>query len=144
LNLCLGPANGKVKLSRSHAIGGDSRSSLVANQTAYWQVESITLETLFQQQQIHDCNFIKMDIEGGEVFVLPAIASFLHKVKPTLYLSLHPLFFPEPEKNKKILLEILLEFPIILDKLGNPLTKKQLETWNYDCVIAMFEKLELS
>ena len=33
--------------------------------------------------------FIKMDIEGGEMIVIPAMSEFLKLNKPVLYLSLH-------------------------------------------------------
>jgi FkbM family methyltransferase len=138
LNVCFGAIDGKVKFGRHHSIGGDSRSSLIWDKAPFWWVDSVTIETLFRDNQIWDCNFIKMDIEGGEIIALPAMAHFLHTTKPTLFLSLHPLFFPDPEKNKKMMLEILLQFPFIFDKFGNPLKRAQLETWNYDCIIATY------
>ena len=37
-------------------------------------------------------NFIKIDIEGGEYIILPAMKNFLKINKPTLLISIHPGF----------------------------------------------------
>ena len=89
---CLAPQDGTVAFgSRSEA--GDSMSSLLFGQEATsWNVEGITFERFVQQHEITDCNFIKMDIEGGEYVVLPTMRRYLQKHEPTLYLSLHPCF----------------------------------------------------
>lgn len=49
----------------------------------------MTLEDYFAANSIQDCNFIKMDIEGGELVVLPQAVSFLQKLKVPLYLAVH-------------------------------------------------------
>jgi FkbM family methyltransferase len=67
---------------------GDSMSSLLwAEQT--WTVPCFSLGDYFEQNKIDDCNFIKMDIEGGEAFALAAANNFFREFHPTLYLSLH-------------------------------------------------------
>lgn len=98
---CVAPACGPVRIgNRTSPAGGDSMSSLLfASSGVSWQAQGVTLETFLAQHAIHDCNFIKMDIEGGEFDVLPAIGGYLADHRPTLYLSLHPNFLPEPQSR---------------------------------------------
>jgi FkbM family methyltransferase len=78
---------------------GDSMSSLIWDKSSQdsWEIPCITIEDVIIKNNISDCNFIKMDIEGGEAIVLPASINFFKSVKPTLYLSLHTPWFD----NKK-------------------------------------------
>lgn len=48
-----------------------------------------------------DC--IKMDVEGGEFELLPEMADYLRSERPSLHLSFHPSFLPEPDRAKRIL-----------------------------------------
>ncbi|MBS1491600.1 MAG: FkbM family methyltransferase [Bacteroidetes bacterium] len=71
---------------------GDSGSSILKrvksmNQTVL--VESVIFEEFFNTNKIHPIHFIKMDIEGGEFFVLPQMLPFLKEHSPSLLLSLH-------------------------------------------------------
>lgn len=72
-------------------------------------VQNITIETFINDYNIDICEIglIKMDIEGGEVIVIPAIKNFLLKYKPPLYISFHYVFLKDEEIFK--LYEILFE-----------------------------------
>lgn len=71
--------------------GGDSVSSLLfGNRRTHWMVKALTFDDFLQQHRITDCNFIKMDIEGGEYALLPAMRDWLSTHRPTVHLSLHP------------------------------------------------------
>jgi FkbM family methyltransferase len=96
---CLAPISGPVRIgNRTSPYGGDSMSSLLFAASALgWEAHGITLESFLAKNAIHDCSFIKMDIEGGEFDVLPVIAGPLAAHHPTLYLSLHPKFLADPE-----------------------------------------------
>jgi len=52
-------------------------------------VETIKIETLMSICDMDNVGFIKMDIEGGEMVVIPAMTEFLKLNKPVLYISLH-------------------------------------------------------
>ncbi len=136
VNQCISSNCGKVNLGRASFTGGDSRSSLLFNEGPQWHVEATTLQKLINHYQIMDCNFIKMDIEGGEVIVLPAIAEFLHRVKPTLFLSIHSMLFPNPEEDKKKILDVLSPYAYIFDAQGRMIPQKLLENLEIDCLIA--------
>lgn len=96
-NGCIGDTCGKVQFGTRTSFG-DSSSSLLFTETGTVDVESLTLEAFIERNNIKDCNFIKIDIEGGEVIVLPKIKKYLQENMPTLLLSLHPFFFRN-EKN---------------------------------------------
>lgn len=54
-------------------------------------VNTTTLESVIEENNIDPNNIglIKMDIEGGEIIVLPNIKDFLLKYKPNFFISLH-------------------------------------------------------
>lgn len=81
---------------------GDSMSGFLWSQET-WTVQSFALKDYFEQNKIDDCNFIKMDIEGGEAIVLSDNKDFFKDVSPTLYLSLHtPWIVDKPDFFSKI------------------------------------------
>jgi len=91
-NICITPVSGKISFG-SRVDGGDSSSSLLfSNEKTSWVVDGMNFQEWMEQNEIYDCDFIKMDIEGGEYSVLPTMSGYLKKHRPTLYLSLHPCF----------------------------------------------------
>ena len=109
---CLSTTCDPVRLGNktSHA-GGDSMSSLLfAGAAVTWEAAGVTLERFLVDHRIGDCSFIKMDIEGGEFEVLPAIADYLTERRPTLYLSLHPGFVPDPEPGMTAISGVLATY----------------------------------
>lgn len=89
VNHSTGTANLGVKIGR-----GDSMSSLMWRKDTI-EVNTISLQDVLLKHAINDLNFIKMDIEGAEVAVLPAIKDLLKELKTiTLYVSLHTQWFP--------------------------------------------------
>jgi len=91
-NLCITPVSGKVSFG-SRGTGGDSMSSLLfSSEATSWKVEGIKFEDWIKQNDISDCTFVKIDIEGGEYSLLPSMRTFLRCNRPTVLLSLHPCF----------------------------------------------------
>lgn len=91
-NACIAPQSGQVTLG-SRGQGNDSTSSLLfARKKTHWTVKAFSFADFVRQQAIVDCNFIKIDIEGGEYQLLPTMADYLRSHRPTLHLSLHPLY----------------------------------------------------
>ena len=90
LNACIAPQSGEVALG-SRGDGGDSTSSLLfGKKKTHWTVKAYSFNDFIQQNEVVDCNFIKMDIEGGEYQILPSMVDYLKTHRPTLHLSLHP------------------------------------------------------
>ena len=96
---------------------GDSMSGMLAAPGAVGQpcreVQGVDLERFLAINAIDDCNFIKMDIEGGEYAVIPGQWRRLPQAGlPTLYVSFHA---PEPARREALIRacteELLLCYP---------------------------------
>lgn len=87
----VGPTNGTVVLS-SAAEGGDSNSSVVrpGDMGAHWEVEQLSFSTLLSRAGLAAADFVKIDIEGAEYELIPAMVSRSADAPPTLYIALHP------------------------------------------------------
>lgn len=106
-NVALGVDNGTCLIFGDE---GDSMSSMVnadKSKKAY-QVKTIRLSEVIESYG-SEIGLLKMDIEGGEVLVLPEIKEALAKHKPALLLSLHPFWFPEVESNSQTIADILFD-----------------------------------
>ena len=108
---CIGDRSGIMRLG-NNAQFGDGMSSLVFNKNnKLLDVQSLTFDEFIKRNNINDCNFIKMDIEGGEVRVLPTMRKYLQEKIPTLFLSLHPFWFENKEKDCNSVIDILSIYP---------------------------------
>ena len=88
------PTKGVVQFG-SRGQGGDSTSSFThAHMTTTWSVETVTPKDLRGIVGKPRHLFIKMDIEGGEYFVFPALIDAFRPLNPTIVLSLHAKFLP--------------------------------------------------
>ncbi len=88
--VCIAPRTGTVDFGNCGE-GGDTTSSLLfGNRRTHWRVPALSFEDFLLHHGIEDCNFIKMDIEGGEYALLPTMLQYLRTQRPTLHLSLHP------------------------------------------------------
>jgi FkbM family methyltransferase len=139
---CIGDTCGVARLGNIwSAVGGDSRSSLLgAGARVEWKVQSTTLQRFMKEHGVENCNFIKMDVEGGETVILPSIATFLAAEKPTLHLSLHPFLYHNPYEEMNTILEVLSPYPHILDKRARPIDPGSLLRdggfQSCDCIVA--------
>ena len=68
--------------------------------------------------------FIKIDIEGGEIDLLPAMRAYLRREKPTLLLSTHYNFIPDARRAQYVDLvrEIAGYYASVQDERLQPLT----------------------
>lgn len=135
-NLCIATHSGEVAFG-SRGAGGDSTSSLLfGKKKTHWTVKALTFEDFIARYDIRDVNFIKMDIEGGEYAILPTMAPWLRAHRPTLHLSLHPLYLklkPLGWPGRVIarlsatrrLLRALSFYRYIYDHHGQPITARQ-------------------
>jgi FkbM family methyltransferase len=94
-NMAVSAKSGKIKIG-TKTEAGDSMSSSLWTEGSY-EVDAISIKDIILNNNISDCNFIKIDIEGGEVDVLPAAYDVVKYTMPTIYLSLHTPWF----ENKK-------------------------------------------
>jgi len=127
-NGCISNQCGVVNLFNN--IFGNSMSSMIDNcKKSCIEVPSLTLQKFIEVNNITDCNFIKMDIEGGEVVVLPTIKDYLTIEKITLHLSLHSQLFNKQDID--IIIESLINYDNIYDNNGSSLKLKDLSNRLY-------------
>jgi FkbM family methyltransferase len=86
---CITEHGGKVRLRTPSP--GDSLSSLVLHDSASkgFDTPSMTLSGFLETRSINDPMFIKVDVEGYEFELCPALSQVLHTRRATLHLSLH-------------------------------------------------------
>jgi len=90
------PENGTMTMG-SRAEAGDSMSSaLLGDDTDAWKVKTTALGDFLNEKSLKgEKLFLKIDIEGGEYKLIPAIKDLLKRENCAVYLSLHPEFLLE-------------------------------------------------
>lgn len=121
--IAIGATTGNSKLGSN--IGyGDSMSSFLWSKDSI-DVNTLSLEDAFNKFNITDCNFIKMDIEGGEATVLPSAKEFLKNNNITLYLSLHTPWFTNKEDFFNRINDVLSIYKNIYDIHGKKISLQE-------------------
>lgn len=138
INAAIAEKSGNTNLYMRSRFGDSSSSLIPTISDHYCQVRALTIYDLITENNIENVNFIKMDIEGGEYSLIPFLHEFLKLQKPTLYLSLHPVFLNDhvnfiPNKSNdpqnqiniqtKNLLDNLQCYKYIYDVFGNLVNK---------------------
>lgn len=99
-DLCISNSVGTTKLftpSETLDGGGQSGSTtLKRGLKNFWLVKTITFQQFIQSFLITDCNFIKIDIEGGEFNIIPTMLDYLKTQKPTLLVEFHSMHVKNP------------------------------------------------
>lgn len=102
-NIALSIQDGIEGMSSFGDEAGDSQSSLLNPHENYgMEVLCLTFNTWLDMVKPDKADFIKMDIEGAEFDLLPAMADYIERYKPVIYLSTHAHLLPEPEKKEKM------------------------------------------
>ena len=110
---CIMDSSGTTYLTTKGEFG-DSCSSITFNKSSSSiEVNSTTLEQFFYDNSIDDCNFIKIDIEGGEFTVLPSTLKFLEEKKPTLHISLHPGLMDNPKESMRKIHDVISMYDVL-------------------------------
>lgn len=126
-NQCITDSCGKTYLTPIGNDGGDSMSSTIFKKSSKsWEVTSITLQQFMLENSINDCNFIKIDIEGGEFSVLPSMTEFLNKEKPTLHLSLHPPLMTNPKNEMEKIFQVIKRYDYVYSVQLKEIDKKSI------------------
>jgi FkbM family methyltransferase len=84
------PSPGPVRLGARRKPGDSMSSALLAGAPDTWDVEAVTPEELASMLGPGERLVIKLDIEGGEYVLLPALAPLIERPGANLVLSLHP------------------------------------------------------
>jgi len=79
---------------------GDSTSSLLNDGESGIEVVTLSWDTLTRAIDLEGVSLIKIDVEGGEFELLPAMLDYLERHRPALYLSTHtPYLLPDNRKD---------------------------------------------
>jgi len=125
-NYAIAEKNGQIRLGNRNQLGDSMTGVLFANAPNSFLTDAITLEEFFERNDIKDCNLIKIDIEGGEVSVIPQSKDFFRRTKIPLYLSLHPLWFEDKEKNIEAVIDGLSSYGKYYDKNFTPMRLREI------------------
>ena len=148
--------SGQLRLGSRSALGDSASSTLFANEKESLSVEARRLEEFESEWPAGAPVFLKIDIEGGEYSLIPALCNFIRRHRPTLYLSLHADIFMKPyagpSVGRKALGEARLlllwlrfwpvfrEYPFITSLTGQPLSRTMLfrrHTWRRTYAIVL-------
>lgn len=142
-NICIGHISGKIKLGTKTQFGDSMSSILFSNSEKRLFVESVTFEEFVAKNKIKNCNFIKIDIEGGEAIILPTMKAYLQRNKPVLFLSLHPFWFRDRVNDSRKIIEVLKIYKNIFYRTGRSIKLNELfnvlismdETENFSIIV---------
>lgn len=114
-NLCIADKTEVVHINSQTREGfGNSETSMITRKNVGSVLTSwgLTLEDFFEDKEINpaDVCLIKMDVEAGEILILPQARAFLSKHRPNLYISFHPAWFPKWHENVMDIIDTI--FPI--------------------------------
>lgn len=103
-NLAVTEKTSIIKMSSFGGNLGDSMTSSLDNKKAAESIEAISLswKNLSEIIDVYSIDLFKIDIEGGEFSLIPAMSKFLAESKPPLWLSTHPTYLPENERQPAI------------------------------------------
>jgi FkbM family methyltransferase len=92
INKALSHKSGTKKLYKRVRFGDSSSSLIPTLSEDFHHVSVFTMKELVREFGVTNLSLIKVDIEGGEYILVPAMRSYLKKHRVPLYLSLHPNF----------------------------------------------------
>jgi FkbM family methyltransferase len=108
----IGEKNGNEILYNRENSFGNSMSTMIGDTDENCnkvEVPFVTFDTFVEKQNITSCDFLKIDIEGGEYAIFKTLENFLREYKPALLISIHHFVFNDIDRTME-----LVEF---LDKI---------------------------
>lgn len=100
-NLALSDVTEVCSMASPRGKRGDSMTSLLRpDGPKAMQVVCVGWQNWLELAGYPVFDAVKMDIEGGEFMLLPAMANYLAEYRPGLYLSLHPHLLPESKRQQ--------------------------------------------
>ncbi|MGR3913988.1 MAG: FkbM family methyltransferase, partial [Gammaproteobacteria bacterium] len=99
----LGAANTRAQIACERGLGKSmTRVQPAATGSAHTWTLAITPARFVEWWGITKIDLIKIDIEGGEFDLAPALIKLFPRIKPAIHLSLHAPFFPKPARHDKL------------------------------------------
>ena len=123
---CIGTKCGTVPFGNASAFGNSASSMLVPYAKEVTVVKSLTFDAFIKKFGVRECNFIKMDIEGGEVLVLPTMKDYIAAHKPTLHVSLHPFVFKHFKVDVPKMIDVFMMYTYVFTDAGIMMNRDEL------------------
>ncbi len=104
-NIALSDQTGIQKMGSLGKELGDSMTSLLSSSTTEndsFNAFTLQWDSFLKFSSLKEINFIKIDIEGAEFFLLPTLETFLIQHKPIVYLSTHAPFLDTSNRKKEM------------------------------------------
>lgn len=104
-NIALSNTTGVLEMASFGSRLGDSMTSLLKNRNKdAKKTQALVFDwnyavNIFELEKI---DVLKIDIEGGEFLLIPAMKDYLIKYKPIVWLSIHAPFLPENKRTESI------------------------------------------
>lgn len=126
--VAIGDRTGPARLGNiTSADGGDSMSSLLYEEAPVsWAVDCTTLDRFLAAVDDPVPSLIKIDTEGTEVELLDAARDWLAATHPTLLLSVHARFWPDPYPRLTRLVDLLSGYRELLTPWLSPVDPQTL------------------
>lgn len=110
---------------KRHANWGSSEITITNNKDRIRKkVKGITIDKLIKKYKITDCGFVKIDIEGGEAYIIEDMKKFFDTYNSILYISIHP-HLMTCEQLENTIYQIFDIFPYVYDINYKLLNKKE-------------------
>ena len=126
--MAIGKYDGRVKMASHGKRLGDSMTSMinVSRYKKYFKAKVLTWNSYLSKFNPGKIDFIKMDIEGGEVIIVPTMRDYLKQHKPILHLSVHPTYLDKETRIERIkkLFKSLNFYSEVLDENMNPINPR--------------------
>lgn len=131
-NLALSNEAGIREMTAPNGNLGESYTSLVRRRPGDTTVQVYCLGWSEWHQTVGSPNIdlIKIDIEGGEFTLIPAMRDYLETCKPPVYLSLHPTFLDKGDRKAAMarIVDVMSIYSTCLDSTLRPFDPAKLVT----------------
>lgn len=115
LRKCVSPIHEEVTMRAGGIMQGDSMSQVErgGHSKSKDGVQCSPLLAIIEEHNLHPPLFIKIDVEGMEAEIVPSWKSWIPKLRPTIFLSMHQHLRQYKDSEKKGVLEVLSLFPYV-------------------------------
>ncbi|MGB5981249.1 MAG: FkbM family methyltransferase [Nonlabens sp.] len=118
-NIAVAHYDGISTMSSAGRELGDTMTSLITDHTGKESFEALVLSwnTILETYRFGKVKMIKIDVEGAEFDLIPAMHEYLKKYRPILWLSIHPTFIPADTNLQQVekLVDLLSFYEICIN-----------------------------
>ena len=122
---CVGPKSGNLTMyyRDGNSMSSTYKDGLQAPFTGFTKEINVSCYTLNDVVDFYGIPpssiFIKMDIEGFEVDLLPTLKDFFNIYRPSMHLSLHPAVRTFTDASWEVIYDALSAFPLVYQEVGS-------------------------